>query len=69
MTAKMAQFQVGDDVQKATGAYKALGEIRSVYTTRKGDIRYVVQVWPQGFQMIWSDKELVPFSGGISWPS
>ena len=51
-------FKIGDRVEKYTGAYTTFGEVRSAYTTRGGAVRYVVEVEPQGFQMIWSDNEL-----------
>jgi hypothetical protein len=53
-----AKFKIGDRVEKHTGAYTSFGEVRCAYTTKRGDIRYVVEVEPQGFQMIWSAKEL-----------
>ena len=51
-----AKFAIGERVFKWTGSYNS--EVRAVYTTKRGDIRYVVEVEPQGFQMIWTDREL-----------
>lgn len=59
----MSDYQIGDRVQKYTGAYTTFGEVRAVYTTKAGAQRYVVEVEPQGFQMIWGDKELRAASG------
>jgi hypothetical protein len=54
----VVRFRVGDRVEKWTGAYTTFGEVRCAYTTKRGDVRYVVEVEPQGFQMIWSEREL-----------
>lgn len=51
-------FKIGDRVEKYTGAYNTFGEVRCAYITKAGAVRYVVEVEPQGFQMIWSSKEL-----------
>lgn len=51
-------YEIGERVEKYTGAYTTFGEVRATYTTKGGARRYVVEVEPQGFQMIWSDKEL-----------
>ncbi len=45
-------FRVGDRVEKFSGEARYSGEIVCVYTTKKGGVRYVVEVEPQGFQMI-----------------
>ena len=37
------KFKIGDPVYKKTGSYKFPGEIRAVFTTKRGDIRYVVE--------------------------
>jgi hypothetical protein len=60
-------FKIGDRVEKFTGAYTTFGEVRAVYTTKRGDVRYVVEVEPQGFQMIWGGKELRGVSGLTFW--
>lgn len=46
------QHDEGDWVKKATGEAKYEGQVACVYRTRRGGVRYVVEVWPQGFQMI-----------------
>jgi hypothetical protein len=45
---------------KFTGDYLLHGEVRSVYTTKNGDVRYVVEPDHYGLQMIYSDKQLRP---------
>lgn len=45
-------LQIGDRVEKFTGEAQWFGWIVAVYTTRRGKLRYVVEVDPQGFQMI-----------------
>ena len=46
------EFSVGDYVEKFTGEARWSGWIVAAYSTRKGKERYVVEVQPQGFQMI-----------------
>lgn len=58
MDENIKKFEIGDRVEKHTGAYTTFGEIRAIYTTKSGHLRYVVEVEPQGFQMIWGNKEL-----------
>ncbi|WP_210482693.1 hypothetical protein [Microvirga antarctica] len=48
----MAEFKLGDHVEKHSGEARYTGQIVSVYQTTKGGTRYVVEVEPQGFQMI-----------------
>lgn len=50
------KFKLGDYVEKFEGEARYSGWIVSVYTTKQGGIRYVVQVDPQGFQMIVTEK-------------
>lgn len=45
-------FKIGDKVEKYTGEAIWNGVIVAVYHTTKGSLRYVVEVNPQGFQMI-----------------
>jgi hypothetical protein len=45
-------FSIGDHVEKFTGEALWEGIIVASYTTTKGKQRYVVEVLPQGFQMI-----------------
>lgn len=47
-----AEFQYGQPVEKYTGEARWDGRIVSAYLTTKGSLRYVVEVDPQGFQMI-----------------
>lgn len=47
-----AKFNYGDPVEKFTGEARWLGRVVSAYETGKGGLRYVVEVHPQGFQMI-----------------
>jgi hypothetical protein len=52
------KHMIGERVEKHTGDYTTFGEVRGIYVTKHGKLRYVVEVEPQGFQMIWSEKEL-----------
>lgn len=45
-------FSIGDRVEKFTGEARWGGTVVSVYWTTRGALRYVVEVEPQGFQMI-----------------
>ncbi len=51
-------FEVGMTVEKYEGEAIWVGELVSVYRTSKGKIRCVVDVQPQGFQMITTPKLL-----------
>lgn len=53
------RFQVGDRVEKWTGDYQAVGEVRAVFTTRAGKVRYVVEHTP-GFLHIYGPANLRP---------
>lgn len=46
------EFAVGDYVEKFTGEARWFGTVVSRYKTLRGSERYVVEVLPQGFQMI-----------------
>jgi hypothetical protein len=46
-------MKIGDTVEKYTGDYHLKGEIRSVFTTKSGKERYVVEHEP-GFLHIYS---------------
>lgn len=48
----MTDFTPGDYVEKYTGEARWLGTIVARYHTMRGKLRYVVDVDPQGFQMI-----------------
>ena len=47
-----SQFTVGLEVEKYTGEARWEGVIVARYLTTKGKLRFVVEVQPQGFQMI-----------------
>lgn len=51
-------FLLGEYVEKYEGEARYEGYIVSVYSTMKGKTRYVVEVQPQGFQMIVTDKQI-----------
>ena len=57
---KRATFQVkvGDRVLKHSGDYQLEGEVRAVFTTKAGKVRYVVEHEP-GFLHIYSDANLM----------
>lgn len=46
------EFEVGNYVAKRTGEAIYEGWVVSKYLTRRGKLRYVVEINPQGFQMI-----------------
>ncbi len=50
-------WQVGDQVIKKSG-YEFPGEVRAVYTTRKGEPRVVVEMIPYGLQHIFNPGQL-----------
>lgn len=50
-------FEVGDLVRKTSGDYQLDGEVRAVFTTKRGKVRYVVEHEP-GFLHIYSDANL-----------
>ena len=52
MTEETAEFEIGQTVEKYTGEARWFGTIVAKYRTLKGSLRYVVEVSPQGFQMI-----------------
>ena len=65
-----AKFVRGDQVEKYTGDARWFGTIVSVYSTLRGKIRYMVEVHPQGFQMVTSEEHIrkasrEPFIGFI----
>lgn len=51
------EFRVGDRVEKFTGDYQLSGEIRAVFTNRKGAKRIVVEHEP-GFLHIYGPHNL-----------
>lgn len=50
-------MKVGDVVLKYTGDYQLEGEIRSIFTTKQGKVRYVVEHKP-GFLHIYSESNI-----------
>jgi len=52
------KFKIGDVVEKYTGDAQYQGSVVAVYRTMLGKLRYVIDVDPQGFQMIVSEKQL-----------
>jgi hypothetical protein len=50
-------MKVGDKVLKYTGDYQLEGEVRAVFTTKAGKVRYVVEHHP-GFLHIYSEANL-----------
>ena len=51
-TEETTEFEIGQIVEKYTGEARWFGTIVAKYRTLKGSTRYVVEVSPQGFQMI-----------------
>lgn len=51
-------LEVGQRVEKYTGEARWFGTILSTYTTGRGKVRHVVEVEPQGFQMIAVPEQL-----------
>lgn len=52
-----SQFKIGQRVRKVTGDYHLNGEVRAVFKTTLGKIRYVVEHKP-GFLHIYSALNL-----------
>lgn len=55
------KFNIGDRVRKVTG-YRYFGEVRSVFTTSRGDLRYVVENTGEnlGMLFIFNEEQLEP---------
>ena len=51
------QIKIGDRVEKFTGDYQLTGEVRSVFTTKAGKTRYVVEHDP-GFLHIYGPTNI-----------
>jgi hypothetical protein len=51
------RYEIGDKVEKFTGDYQLPGEVRAVFTTRAGKLRYVVEHDP-GFLHIYGPANL-----------
>jgi hypothetical protein len=60
MQSERQTFNLGEWVEKHSGEARYFGKIVSAYQTSKGGWRYVVEVWPQGFQMICTAGMLRP---------
>lgn len=56
---EFATYAVGERVEKHTGDYQLTGEVRAVFTTKAGKVRYVVEHDP-GFLHIYGDANLRP---------
>ena len=61
-------FQIGQRVVKFTGEARWWGTVVADYRTTKGKQRYVVEVEPQGFQMIAVPDQLRPLPGVCTCP-
>lgn len=68
MTLLTALTVVGDWVEKDVGEAKYKGQVVSKYLTLRGGVRFVVEVWPQGFQMICTPAMLSRSTPEV-WPS
>ena len=49
---------VGDKVEKYEGDARYVGTVVAAYETFRGKERFVVEIHPQGFQMISNRKQL-----------
>lgn len=56
-----ADYKIGDKVEKFTGDYRAIGEVRGVFTLSNGAVRYCVEHKAEGggsFVHIYSAKNI-----------
>lgn len=53
----MSKFAIGDLVEKYTGDYQVIGEVRMIGATKAGKLRYVIEIDP-GFLMIYNESQL-----------
>lgn len=53
----MNNFNIGDKVRKVTGDYQLDGEVRSVFETKSGKVRMVVEHEP-GFLHIYNETNI-----------
>lgn len=56
-----ADYKIGDKVEKFSGDYRALGEVRGIFTLSNGAVRYCVEHQADGggsFVHIYSAKNL-----------
>lgn len=44
----MSELEVGEHVEKHTGDYRIKGEVRAIFTTAAGSVRYVVEHKAEG---------------------
>jgi hypothetical protein len=59
----LSSFRVGQRVHKPNGTYTANGEIRAVFTTKDGQLRYVFEFDdPKGLLHIFNPDQLVKIS-------
>lgn len=58
LTGNLPAYKRGDYVEKFEGDARWFGWIVEVYLTRKNKLRYVVEIDPQGFQMIVNEKQI-----------
>jgi hypothetical protein len=58
------KFKVGDAVYKPKG-YKFPGEVRSVFTTKEGNVRYVVEMKDYGLLHIFNEGQLEADDGPV----
>lgn len=52
------KYRLYENVEKWKGDARYAGQIVSIYLTRKKKLRYVIEVDPQGFQMIVSELQI-----------
>jgi hypothetical protein len=62
----MSVYKIGDLVEKYTGDYQLIGEIRAIFTTRAGKVRYVVEHEP-GFLHIYSGANIRLLDSSNLW--
>lgn len=60
---EFATYAIGERVDKYTGDYQLAGEVRAVFMTKAGKVRYVVEHDP-GFLHIYGDANLRPSPEG-----
>ena len=58
--AREREPELGEPVEKYTGEARWEGVLLAKYKTTRGKIRYVVEVTPQGFQMICVPNQIRP---------
>lgn len=60
-------MEIGDRVEKFTGEARWFGIVKAIYPTSVGGTRVVVEVAPQGFQMIATPAQLRPVPDSVSF--